>query len=150
MHEPGPPTSHGRFPRCGARTRHRSPCRWPAGWGTDHLHEGRCSYHGGRNPIKHGRYSTITRPAIKQRLDAIDAAEPNPLDLIPELKFLRALVVDFIERYDAFTEALLAWHESFLDPDHTTAPKPRQVLDVADASRLIERISRIADITHKM
>jgi hypothetical protein len=60
--------------------------------------------------ITYGRYSMIARPAIQGRLDALNAADPDPLDLLPELHLLRALVIDFIERYDTSREALLAWH----------------------------------------
>src|SRR5690625_1385431 len=51
---------------CGAKTRAGTPCRRPAGWGTDHPREGRCKLHGGRstgppkgsrNAEKHGLFS---------------------------------------------------------------------------------------------
>lgn len=32
---------------CGATNRAGNPCARPAGWGTDHLHTGRCKLHGG-------------------------------------------------------------------------------------------------------
>jgi hypothetical protein len=139
-------TPHGeRLPRCGAKTRAGSPCRRPAGLQTPHVGQGKCSLHGGLTPIKHGRYSTITRPAIRERLDALHAADPDPLDLLPELQMLRALTMDFIERYDRSHEALLAWHAN----GHPAHARPRQLLDITDASRLLERIARIVDTIHK-
>jgi len=53
---------------CGATKRNDSgePCSLPAGWGTNHVGEGRCKLHGGastgapknnQNRIKHGLYS---------------------------------------------------------------------------------------------
>jgi hypothetical protein len=58
-----------RAPRCGARTRQRTPCRSPAVRG-----KARCRMHGGargsgapignRNALRHGRYSSQT---IKER-----------------------------------------------------------------------------------
>ncbi|MEA3401317.1 MAG: HGGxSTG domain-containing protein [Armatimonadota bacterium] len=49
---------------CGAKTRRGTPCKQPAGWGTDHPGEGRCKLHGGASPrgrdhpsFKHGRWS---------------------------------------------------------------------------------------------
>lgn len=49
---------------CGAKTRSGTPCRRPAGWGTDHPGEGRCKLHGGASlkghlhpRYKHGRYA---------------------------------------------------------------------------------------------
>ncbi len=50
--------------KCGAKTRGGTPCRRPAGWGTEHPGEGRCKLHGGCSPrghlhprYKHGRYA---------------------------------------------------------------------------------------------
>ena len=49
---------------CRAKTRAGTPCRRPAGWGTDHPGEGRCKLHGGKSPrgllhprYKHGKYA---------------------------------------------------------------------------------------------
>lgn len=36
---------HDRY--CGAKTRAGTPCRRPAGWGTDHAGSGKCKLHGG-------------------------------------------------------------------------------------------------------
>ena len=49
--------------------------------------------------------------------------------------------MDFVERYDEFTEQLAAWHRSY-DGDSPTA-KPRQILDIADAHRLLAEITRM-------
>lgn len=46
---------------CGAKTRAGTPCRYVAGYKTDHVGQGRCRLHGGATPIKHGRRSTIKR-----------------------------------------------------------------------------------------
>ncbi len=35
---------------CCAKTRAKTPCQLPAGWGTDHVGEGRCKLHGGKTP----------------------------------------------------------------------------------------------------
>lgn len=100
---------------CGATARSTGkPCQRPAGWGTDHPGQGRCKLHGGKSPIKHGRYSKITRPRLRELLDQYEN-DPAPLDLLPEVKLLRALLTDFVERYDAITEATLAWHNSWGD-----------------------------------
>ena len=40
------------LPRCGAKTRVGTPCKR-----VGNLRNGRCKLHGGRSPIKHGRYS---------------------------------------------------------------------------------------------
>ena len=125
---------------CGAKTRAGTPCQRPAGWGTDHAGEGRCKLHGGATPIRSGRYSTVRRARLG-KLIADYETDPDPLNVLPELAAARALFVDFIERYDAWREALLAWHESF---NEKADPKPRNVLDVADAYRLLSSIAKIA------
>src|SRR5690554_1667741 len=99
---------------CGAKTRSGAPCKKQAGWGTDHLGQGKCRLHGGATPVKHGRYSTITRPRIRELLDQFEN-DAEPLNLLPEVKLLRALLTDFVERYDEITEATLAWHNSWGD-----------------------------------
>jgi len=65
-------------------------------------------------PVKHGRYSSITRPRIKELIERFNA-DPDPLNLQPEVVLLRALLTDFVERYDELTDAVLAWHASFSD-----------------------------------
>lgn len=131
---------------CDATTRAGSACKRPAGAGTDHVGTGRCKLHGGGKHIKHGRYSKITRPRLRELLDDFDA-DPDPLDLLPEIKLLRALVLDYVERYDQFTEALLAWHESYIDPEKT--PKPKQVIDILSAGRFIGEIGGLVDRIQK-
>lgn len=96
-------------PTCGAKTRSGRPCKNVAGYKTDHVGEGRCHLHGGAKPIKHGRYSTITRPRIKELLEQFEN-DPTPLDLLPEVKLLRALVTDFIERWDHYAELTHTWN----------------------------------------
>lgn len=99
--------------RCGARKkRGRGTCQNVAGFKTDHVGQGKCYLHGGLTPIKHGRYSSIRRVAIRELIEQ-HAADPDPLNILPELAAARALFQDFIERYDAWTEALLAWHASW-------------------------------------
>ena len=108
-----PTVPHGTT--CGAKTRKGAPCSRVAGFGTDHLGQGRCRWHGGATPIKHGRYSSVTRPRLAELLARAATDNTDPLDLEPELQLLRALVLDYIERYDETTEALLNWHSSFGD-----------------------------------
>ena len=130
-----------RFPICGAAKRQGGgPCTQKAGWGTDHVGEGKCKLHGGSSPIKSGRYSNIKRERIRELTEQFEA-DPNPLDMTSELSTCRALYQDYIERYDEFTEALIAWHKSY-DGDKPSA-KPRQILDIAEAYRIIAEITRI-------
>ena len=130
------------YPICGSPRRQGdgAPCTRPSGWGTTHPGEGHCKLHGGSNPIKSGRYSKVTRERIRELIAQFED-DPNPLDMTPELAACRALFQDYIERYDGFVEALMAWHASY-DGERPTA-KPRQILDIADAYRIIAEITRI-------
>lgn len=140
---------------CGAKTRAGTPCQRPAGWGTDHAGEERCKLHGGATPIRSGRYSKVNR----ERLGGLIAeyeADPDPLNVLPELGAARALFVDFIERYDEWREALLLWHASFNTDERSGGAgnpkpaKPRQVLDVGDAYRLLSTVAKIAQAEKRL
>jgi hypothetical protein len=89
---------------CGAKTRAGASCRRPAGWGTDHVGEGRCKLHGGASPIKTGRYSTVARRRVRD-LAAEYAADPEPLSLLQDLALLRAVTADYLERAGENLEA---------------------------------------------
>jgi hypothetical protein len=121
---------------CGAQKRQGvGECARPAGWGTDHVGQGRCKLHGGSNPLKHGRYSTIQRPRIRALIEEHEA-DPNPLNTLPELAAARALFQDWVDRYEEHTDALLAWHASWrlrnaISPDHADAL--RRVIDAREA-----------------
>jgi phage FluMu protein gp41 len=136
-------------PFCGAK-RHSDvgagkTCRNPAGYKTDHPGQGRCKFHGGMSPRKHGRYSKVLHKSVVEAMNELEALETNVMDLEPELKLLRALIVDYINRYEDITDALLAW---FADKESGT--KPRRILDIADASRMIEQVSKIVERIHKI
>lgn len=113
---------------------------------------GRQSRPGGR-PITTGRYADLQHRRLAPIIEAF-RHDPEPLNLYPELALHRALLQDFIERYDAFSTALLAWHASFsralpqVDDEGNILPpveKPRQILDIADASRIIDRIGSLVE-----
>jgi len=56
---------------CGATTRDGSDCQRRAGWGTDHVGEGRCKQHGGASPSgeDHGQYD---HGAFAEKIEADD------------------------------------------------------------------------------
>lgn len=136
------------IPRCGAKKK-QGPgnCAQKAGWGTDHVGQGKCKLHGGATPRKHGRYSKIQSVALRELIEQ-HAADDKPLDILPELAACRALFQDFIERYDQWRDALIAWHESYLEDD--TVAKPRQILDIADAYRLLSEVTKIVERIEKI
>lgn len=145
-------------PVCGAKKRQgEGDCTRPAGWGTDHVGQGRCKLHGGSNPIKHGRYSKVTRPRIAELLRQFED-DPDPLDLLPEVQLLRALIIDFIERYDEYVAALLAWHKdndtyTFTDQhgnEHErVTEKPHQIVDILSVGKFITAIGSLAERIEK-
>lgn len=122
-------------------------CRNPAGYRTEHLGQGRCYLHGGCVPVMTtGRYSKILHKSVREKFEMLSAVEMDVMDLAPEAQLLRALIVDFINRYEDFHEALLAWYA-----DSTgKSSKPRKVLDLADAARLIEGVSRVVHRIHQI
>lgn len=138
-------TTHDKL-QCGGAKRQGQPgpCTRPAGWGTTHPGEGKCKLHGGNNPITTGRYSTIKRPRLAE-LIAQFTADPDPTNLLPEAVLLRALVLDYIERYDQFTQALFDWHESYVDKNKTPNPKPQQVIDILSVGKFIGEIAGLVE-----
>ncbi len=131
---------------CGADKKSGGTCRRPAGWGTDHPGVGKCKLHGGATPIKSGRYSKIKRESLRQ-LIAEHEADPDPLNIFPELAAARALFQDFIERYDRHSEALIAWHQSFQTQRPIDPEKAGGFVEVIDAYE--ERIVSLDDLTDR-
>ena len=98
---------------CDAQTRQTGePCRHPAGFRTDHPGTGRCWLHGGKSLIRTGRYATVERPHIQALLEQF-AADPDPLNLTPEVLLTRALLMDYINRWHEQDAMLTRWHLSF-------------------------------------
>lgn len=122
-----PPHATAKF--CGAKTRRGTACSKVSGWRTPHPGQGRCYLHGGLTPIKHGRYSTISRPRIRDLIEQHEA-DADPLNILPEIAALRALFQEFIERYDEQTAALIAWHLSW---QLTRRPLPEDKLMAFEA-----------------
>jgi hypothetical protein len=78
-----------------------------------------CRVHGaggkkkpGGRPATHGRYSRLKREHLRSLIEEYEQ-DPDPLNILPELAAARALFQDFTDRYDEFTEALVAWHQSY-------------------------------------
>jgi hypothetical protein len=92
-------------------------CNQLAGHGTVHPGQGRCRYHGGLvegdGRLRDGRYSIerggIKHPRLQELYDRFKD-DPDPTGLFDEIAMLRAVAVDYIERYEDTTAALLAWH----------------------------------------
>lgn len=122
-------------------------CASRAGMGTDHPGVGRCKLHGGAQPILSGRYSRLQRTQLRELIERHEA-DPDPMNILPELAAARALFEDFVNRYELFAAALLAWHDSWergTEADGDAPKKPRRILDIADAHRLIAQITKIVE-----
>lgn len=73
--------------RCGGRTRAGTPCRLPAGHGTDHPGVGRCDHHGGATPT----HRTHAERVLLERAEATALAELHELGVQPLGNPLEAL-----------------------------------------------------------
>ena len=141
-----PPT-----PPCGAATRRadRRPCRRPAGWGTDHVGQGKCRLHGGATPITTGQRSKVLRRRLAE-LVAQHQAHPEPIELPRELAFLRALLDDFAARADLSPETFHATAAHLVEAIARTAERITRIrsaesLSNADLYRVFSEIGRIVE-----
>lgn len=122
---------------CGARTRSGAPCKKQAGWGSDHLGEGRCRLHGGATPVRHGLRSKVpsrykrARENLKHLIEEFEN-DPDPLGLLPELAVLRAVL------------------HLHLDQAEGACPSCGRSDDYKIAANLIERIGRMVARIEKL
>ena len=126
----------------------RKRCRNRAGYGTPHPGQGRCKRHGGCGSpaaVKTGLYSKLTHVRIRNILDEIEANDKNLMDLMPEANLLRSMTIDYVNRFEEFNEALMAW---YLDKE--SKQRPRRVMDIQDAAHLVESISRVVHRMHQI
>lgn len=90
-------------PKCGAKTRAGGPCQMPAGLRTAHPGVDRCWLHGGRKAdgtdkrVKSGRYSKTMSSSLGELAEK-HLANLDPLNLMPELAMLRALLENYLAR----------------------------------------------------
>lgn len=89
---------------CNAKTRSGGNCKQPAGWGTDHVGEGKCKLHGGSSlkgiespRYETGRYSKYVPAKLQTYIADLD--QYNILELADELQTQRALIADYLSRY---------------------------------------------------
>ncbi len=101
--------------QCGAKTRSGKPCK------SKPMENGRCRMHGGLQPkgeaspnFVHGRYSKYMRQSLQEKMVTVE--DDNPLDLLPELNVQRALLAEYIGRFQAGValgmgdiDALVSW-----------------------------------------
>ena len=131
--------------KCGAKKRSGGKCQQPAGWGTDHVGQGKCKLHGGATPIKSGRYSVIEREDLAELTDHF-ANDENPLDIGPELEMVRALLTKFIDRYDELVDALFEWNaEEYAEAEaEDRKARPQRLPELSDAISYLKTATKIA------
>jgi hypothetical protein len=78
---------------CGAKNRLGGACQQVAGMGTKHLGSGRCKYHGGATPTKHGIYSKIANEEEAEEYRAFmvgfDILHPSDEEMFLLFRMLR-------------------------------------------------------------
>ncbi|MHA1209529.1 MAG: hypothetical protein ACTSRF_09955, partial [Candidatus Freyarchaeota archaeon] len=78
----------GKVPICGARTRNGTPCKYPAGYGTDHFGVGRCFWHDRHTPTKKFPLLFYLDPELQNAVSTFINTD-EILDLRTELAVLR-------------------------------------------------------------
>lgn len=142
---------------CGAKTSTKSndgtPCTRVKGFGTSHPGEGRCKFHGGSNPMKHGRYSQLRRSRNMARFHELREqyeAEPDPLNLVPDLIALRARSAVLFEEEDKDREMLADWHESYTGKFRQEMNALRTALRSKNAAQLMQAMNTLNAIMDAM
>jgi hypothetical protein len=80
------------------------------------------------------------------------AEDPDPFDLEPEARLIRALSLDFCERHDQIVEALIAWNAAeFREAEAgERKPRPQQIPELRDVASLAEMVSRVIERAQKV
>lgn len=68
------------------------------------------------------------------------------MDLTPEAQLLRALILDFVEDYDATKAALLEWHARM--QEGTNLPTPARLPDLMDVQKLVDGVGKLISRAH--
>jgi hypothetical protein len=85
-----------------------------------------------------GRFSAIKRQSIRERIADIQKFERDAMDLLPEIELTRALLINFVEEYDEFVEALTAWNNT-LDPRQ----RPVAIPKLEDVTKLLDTVGKL-------
>lgn len=117
-------------------------CQQHAGFGTNHVGQGRCKKHGGSSPIRSGAWSKIKREDLQDLITHFENLE-DPLDLLQEVSLARAFLTRFINEYDDIVEALLEWHFLWELDQEKPSGRPPSIPSQTTIVTLIENISKI-------
>lgn len=121
----------------------RKFCKKNAGIGTPHAGTGYCVTHDTTAYDPVSRYRGLKDKSLREQMEKLDSVERDVFDLIPEVTLLRALILDFVERFYRNQEALLAWHEE-------VGMRPKRLLDITEVTGMIEGVTRILERKHRI
>lgn len=136
------------FKICGARNRELVPCGNFAGKGTDHVGEGRCSYHGGRNQnvtakqYKHGKFSKIKteHPMLREKMEQL-AADHDVFDLRNEILQVRAIAQIMADQEEWLATAKMAVDVSkVIERLHNIEVGRRYVISIENVGVIIQAV----------
>jgi hypothetical protein len=113
-------------------------CSAPAGARTAHVGTGYCQPHDSRDYDPIHRYRGLKQKSLSAKMQRLDAVERNVFDLVPEIQLLRGLMLDYVERFYEFQDALIAWHAD-------VGKKPKFAMDITEVTGMIEGISRLIE-----
>lgn len=154
---------------CRAKTRAGTPCKQPAGWGTNHFGEGRCKLHGGKstgppkankNAVKTGEYESII-------FDVLDEEEKDlyyqiGLDRLQqtndEIRLTDIRLRRMMKRIRTLQQAnfTLVSYKEGIERDYTTDLKEYegtlgQIQDIENAiTRVQAHKVKLLDLKHKL
>lgn len=138
------------FKVCGARNRELVPCGNKAGKGTDHVGEGRCSYHGGKNQsaqakqFKHGRYSKIKtqHPKLREKMEEL-AGDQDVFDLRDEILKVRAIAEIMADQEEWLVTAKMAVDISkIIERLHNIEVGRRYVISIENVGLIIDAVQQ--------
>ena len=130
--------------KCNARKPNGWKCQLTAGFQTDHPGTGACWIHA--EPDRADtiyRYRGIKQQTVRKRLRQMQAVERDVLNLVPDIQLVRAMVIDYVERYEDLSEAILHWYK-------TGKQRPSNVPDLGEAIKSLEIISRMVERVHRI
>ena len=134
---PGGNSTYSTKPKCGAKTRAGGghPCRRMAGHGTAYLGKGRCKYHGGASPIKHGLYSKVVPKEMKARSYLAALADQDHRSMREPIALLDGVILP---------GALKRGEKA---PKHAgeTDPLMLQMMAIEAKSKLVHRLHQMED-----
>lgn len=135
---------------CGAKNRQLKPCSNAAGKGTDHVGEGRCKYHGGRNQsplaknFKHGRYAQLRHAELREKMVQL-SQDTEVFDLRDEVLKLRSIAEILAERDDDLlaTAKVIVDVSKVVERLHNIEVGRRYVISVENVATIIQAVQAV-------